>query len=186
VETPLEEIEMDAHAFNSADQHVYQMAEILGETLMSLDFKTIRDSLAALTKAMGNGYSVRLRCDVEIVDDERSRTITLLSNDLISQEGNEASSVEQQVWSDAAPEHYLVNGKIQVVPGDCCPECWKWWDCKQERRHCPHCTAVLGENCKLLLVTNACPYCEKGTVTPSNLKCAKCGHTVDPALVVWA
>ncbi len=172
---------MDPTLFDAADRHVEQIAEILDGVLPSPELQKLRDALAALGKTLGKGYSVSLTCIVEIYDQQRERILPLLNTGLASFEGNEP----HRVWGDSTPHRYLVDGQIQVVPHDRCPKCWEEWDWKWQKRHCPHCDAELGKNCKILLDSDVCPHCEEGTVTASKPKCSKCEFVVDQAVVVW-
>ncbi len=38
---------------------------------------------------------------------------------------------------------------------------------------------------KLLLDSDVCPHCERGTVCRENPSCDDCGFTIDPDVVVW-
>lgn len=83
------------------------------------------------------------------------------------------------------PQRYVVKEGIQVVPHDRCPTCWQVWDFKWSNPSCPHCDTTLGENCKILLDSDVCPFCEDGKVSMAKPRCNKCGHEIDPKTVVW-
>jgi hypothetical protein len=90
-----------------------------------------------------------------------------------------------RAWGDSSPQRYLVSGEIQVVPHNHCPKCWEIWDFKFENRTCQHCGTTLGQGCKVLLDSDVCPSCEKGSVSMSAPVCDKCGYQVDVSLIAW-
>jgi len=89
------------------------------------------------------------------------------------------------IWGDSTPQRYVVEDGIQVVPHDRCPTCWELWDFKLQNPTCSHCGTTLGENCKVLLDTDECPWCQEGKVTVAKPRCEQCGFVVDPRIAVW-
>ena len=172
---------MDPTLFDAADRHLDEIAEALDQALLSSELEKVRDSLAALGQKLGGRYSVSLTCLVEVYDQQKERTLPFLTAGLSTSNGSEPFSVT----GDCTPQRYVVDGQIQVVPHDRCPKCWGQWDFKWEHRRCPTCDAELGQTCKVLLDSDECPHCEKGKVTASKPRCAKCGFAVDPSLVAW-
>jgi len=172
---------MDQNLFNAFNPQIDDMAEMVEQVLQSPEFQKVREALVSLGKTLGERYSVTLSCLVEVFDREQERTLPLLNTGLSTSEGKEP----YRVWGDSTPQRYVVDGQIQVVPHDRCPKCWGEWDFKWKHRHCPHCDAELGRNCKVLLDSDKCPNCEEGKVTARKPRCVACGFDVDPALVVW-
>lgn len=62
---------------------------------------------------------------------------------------------------------------------------WELWDFKFIHRSCEHCDAELGKNVKVLLDTDVCPQCERGTVTAVVPRCSECGFQVDSTILTW-
>jgi hypothetical protein len=172
---------MDPGLFKEADRHVTDVADVLDRALQSPEFGELREALASLSKLFGDGYCVRLTCVVEVLDDERERTLPLLNTGLSTAAGERP----YRTWADSTPHRYLVDGQIQVVPHDRCPRCWGPWDFKLQNRICPTCDAELGRDCKLLPDSDVCPNCEEGRVTASEPGCLKYGFKVDSSLVAW-
>lgn len=172
---------MEPTEFAAAEPHLDQVSELLDSALVSPEFQKVRDVLAALGKSLGNHYSVTLSCLIEVSDNEGMRTLPLLTTGLSTSGGAEPFRVS----GDSTPHRYVMDGQICVVPHDRCPRCWGSWDFKWENRHCPHCAAELGKNCKVLLDSDVCPHCEEGRVTATRPKCTKCGFVVESSLVVW-
>ena len=90
-----------------------------------------------------------------------------------------------KIYGDSTPQKYVVNGEIQVVPHDRCPHCYGVWDFKLNHLSCTECGATMGQEVKLLLDTDVCPFCEEGKVSLTAPVCEKCGHQIDPSVVVW-
>jgi hypothetical protein len=172
---------MDQDLFDAADKHIDEIAETLGQALLSPELRNVREALAALSKRLGERYSVTLTCLVEVFDGQKERNLPLLNIGLSTSGGAGPHAVS----GDSTRQRYLVDGEIQVVPHDRCPKCWETWDFKWENRRCGHCDAELGKNCKVLLDSDVCPHCERGKVTASKPRCSKCGFEVDPACVAW-
>ena len=74
---------------------------------------------------------------------------------------------------------------LNAIPHDRCPLCWGEWDCKLDKTSCPSCGVSLGMKVKLLLDSDVCPDCERGTVCRENPSYDDCGFTIDPDVVVW-
>lgn len=172
---------MDPDKFENADRHLNDIAGDLEETLQSLQLAKLRESLAAMSKRLGDGYSVSLVCQVEVFDLKRERCLPLLNAGLSTSGGKEPHPIS----GDSTPHRYIVNGQIQVVPHDRCPHCWGLWDFKFLHPHCQHCDTELGKNCRILLDSDVCPNCETGEVTATKPECPQCGFKVDLSKVTW-
>lgn len=172
---------MEKSLFEAADQIIDGIAEQVDQVLASDQLADLRQALVRLSKTLGAQLSVSLDITVDIFDPARSDALPLLRTGL-STSGGEPP---YRTWSDSSPQRYVVEGEVQVVPHDRCPRCYGPWEFKFKHRSCPGCEATLGQNVKLLLDTDTCPYCEEGKVSMSRPVCDKCGHNVDPGQVVW-
>jgi hypothetical protein len=125
---------------DAADKHIDEIAETLDQALLSPELGKVREALTALSKRLGERYSVTLTCLVEVFDGEKERNLPLLSTGLSTSGGAGPHAVS----GDSTRQRYLVDGEIQVVPHDRCPKCWELWDFKWEHRRCgPRPTAAV-------------------------------------------
>lgn len=172
---------MDPVTFSAADPLVDKIADIVDSVLLSDQLASLRQALEELGKAVGPRYSANLTVIVDVFDRERKKALPLLNIGLCTTD----NGPPYRAWGDSTPQRYLVNCEIQVVPHDHCPKCLEIWDFKFENRTCQHCGTTLGKDCKVLLDSDVCPNCEKGSVSMNNPVCDKCGYQVDLSLVVW-
>ena len=172
---------MDKDTFEAANPVVDEIAAAVTELLESPATERLRNLFVQLAKALGSRYAASLAVNVEVFDREKERCVPLLQTGMSGFDGDRV----YQVWGDSSPQRYIVNGDMQVVPHDRCPNCWELWDFKFKHQSCRHCGVTLGTDVKLLLDTDVCPWCEDGKVSMSQPTCDKCGHTVDPETVVW-
>ena len=172
---------MDRSTFESADPILDEMGAMLDELLDSDQFSAVRLLLAHLCETVGPRYSVNLNVSVDVFDAERSNALPLLTLGLSTSEGKPPF----KIYGDSTPQKYVVNGEIQVVPHDRCPHCYGVWDFKLNHPSCSECGATMGKEVQLLLDTDVCPFCEEGKVSLTAPVCDKCGHRIDPSVVVW-
>jgi ribosomal protein S27AE len=175
------EVEVDRSTFESADPILDEIAVKIDELLDSDQFAAVRALLARLSETVGPRYSVNLNVSVEVFDAERPNALPLLTLGLSTSGGD----TPYNTCSDSTPQTYVVDGEIQMVPHDLCPKCYGLWDFKLDRRSCSKCGATLGQDVKLLLDADVCPFCEDGRVSLTAPVCAKCGQQIDPGIVVW-
>lgn len=168
---------MDPAAFDAAQPLLDKMAEIVEKHLADAEMRRI---LAELSNIVGEGKSANILFTVDVCDDKRQQAIPLLTTGLSCFVGKEPF----RTWGDSSPQRYVIQDGIQVVPNDRCPACWSDWEFKFQHPTC-NCGITLGKDCKLLLDTDKCPWCEEGKVTMAKPRCNKCGHEVDPQTVVW-
>jgi len=169
---------MDPDTFNAADPHLDELAELADKHLADPEFRRL---LAELSNVLGESYGVSVNLTVEVCDATGERSLPLMSTGLCALHGKEPF----RTTGDSTPQRYVVKEGIQVVPHDRCPLCWQVWDFKWKNPSCSHCGATLGDNCKILLDTDVCPFCEEGKVSMAAPRCKKCGHEIDPKTVVW-
>ena len=149
--------------------------------MSSEQFSAVRRALARLSETVGPRYSVNLNVCVDVFDAERSHALHLLSVGLSATKGE----TPHKTFGDSTPQKYVVDGEIQVVPHDRCPECYGLWDFKLNHPSCSECGATMGREVKLLLDTDVCPFCEEGKVSLTVPVCDKCGQRIEPGVVVW-
>jgi hypothetical protein len=172
---------MDRETFDTADPILDEIAELANVLLMSSELDKLRRLLTKLNKAIGKRYLVGLDFDVTVVDTQQERVLPLLQTGLAGFDQGKPYIA----GGDSSPARYIVDGEMSVVPHDHCPRCWEVWDFKFRSTSCSHCGATMGNDVKLLLDTDVCPYCEDGKVSAANPVCDKCGYNVDPATVTW-
>jgi hypothetical protein len=172
---------MDRRTFDSLEPLLDEMAELIEQYLDSDQSSALRVALTRLSEVVGPRCSVNLIVTVDVLDEGRLQALPLLTTGLTTSEGKPPF----RTWGDSTPQKYVVGGEIQVVPHDRCPRCYGAWDFKFKHPSCPGCGAFLGRDVKLLLDTDVCPFCEEGKVSMSEPVCERCGHRVDPEIVVW-
>jgi hypothetical protein len=172
---------MDKAMFEAVDPLIDEIAELTDAVLRSMELVRVREALVRVATTLGNRYSVNFSVIVDVYDQDKERCLPLLNRGLSTSAGRQP----HRTFGDYSPQRYIVDVEMQIVPHDRCPKCWEVWDLKWEHHSCPHCDAVLGVNCKVLLESDTCPNCEKGTVSISSPVCEKCGFQIDPAFVVW-
>lgn len=169
---------MDPDTFNAVDPHLDALAELADQHLASPEF---RAALADLSKILGERYGVSINLTVDVCDETGERSLALMTTGLCASFGKEPF----RTHGDSTPQRYVAEEGIRVVPHDRCPHCWQDWDFKWKHPTCSHCGTTLGENCKILLDTDVCPFCEEGKVSMAKPRCNKCGYEIDPKTVVW-
>lgn len=169
---------MKPDTFNAIQPLLDNIAE-LAEKQFSND--ELRSLVAKFANVIGNRKVVSVSLVVDVLDEDKETSIPLLTTGLSAFHGKEPF----RSWGDSSPQRYVVEGGIKVVPHDYCPQCWHQWDFKLQNTSCRNCGITMGEQCKLLLDTDECPWCNEGKVTVAKPRCDKCGHEVDRQKVVW-
>jgi ribosomal protein L37E len=141
----------------------------------------LEERIKEIAMHLPKGYSVALNFSVEIIDEEKDKSLKTLNTGIHCSEGEEL----QFSSSDASPAKYIVDGSMKKVPHDRCPNCWGYWGFKSIARECRQCGYTLGQQVRLLLDSGNCPHCERGLVSYSHPKCEECGFLADPNLVTW-
>ena len=170
---------MTPEDFEKVNPLVDDIAEQISELMESDAFRTIKQKLAEISSVFGE-FSVNLEMNVRLFDPEGLQ-LPLLQTGLSTTEGSEP----WQMWGDSTPQRYVVFGDIVVVPHDYCPQCWAEWDFKEQNPKCPGCGLQLGKEVKILLDSDVCPRCEKGTVSATSPECNRCETVVNLNYVVW-
>ena len=169
---------MEADKFSQIDPILDDITEIIQDQFES---EQLRQAIKTIGDILGKGRIACFKVVVEIFDEKKECAIPYLAMGLISDDSGEPYTS----WDDAAPQRYVTNDGIVVVPHDRCPSCWEAWDNKLEDTSCGHCGLSMGDDCKLLLDYDRCPWCDEGTVTAANPICSKCNVLVDTRHVVW-
>jgi hypothetical protein len=169
--------------FNAIGPYLEDMTMILEEILQedSDNAKRLRYSLTEISKALGADFSVDLNVVVQAFSSREERSLPLLQIGLSSNNGDTPYGHS----ADSTPQRYIIGGEIQVVPRDRCPKCWEDWMNKFEYPICEHCETTLGKDCKVLLDSDLCPFCEMGHVSMQTPICDDCGYEVDLSMVTW-
>jgi hypothetical protein len=172
---------MDQQSWKFAENYINEISEKLDEILNSPELEGLRLQLSELGKNLGDRYGVSLTCVLDIVDLEKEQTLPLQSTGLSHDQHGDV----YRTWNAASFQQYIVDGNICVVPHDYCPSCWGEWVYKWENPSCPECGITLGDTCKILVDSDVCPHCEKGTISMNDSTCDRCGFKIDPSIVVW-
>ena len=172
---------MDRATFEAADKHVDRIAELVDEALGSPRFAELKRELAALSKAVGDRYSVDFTCLLNVFDGEAERGLSLLNTGLSCADGQEP----YRSWGDSTAHKYIVDGEMMMVPHDHCPNCWGAWDFKFNHHTCPECGVSLGKEVTILLDSDICPSCERGKISSKEPTCGECGFDIDPSFITW-
>jgi len=169
--------------FNAISPYLEDMTMILEEMLQedTDNAKRLRYSLTEISKALGTDFSVDLNVIVQAFSSPELRALPLVQIGLSSNSGD----TPYAHCADCTPQRYIVDGEIQVVPRDRCPKCWEDWMNKFEYPICEHCETRLGKDCKVLLDSDLCPFCEEGHVSMQNPVCDDCGYEVNLTMVTW-
>jgi len=169
---------MNPDTFKAVDPHLDSLEALADQQFADPEFRRV---LAELSQILGQKYGVSISLIVEVCDATGERSIPWLNTGLCAVSGKPPFRTS----GDSTPQRYVVEEGIQVVPHDRCPKCWHVWDFKWKNPACSHCGTRLGENCKILLDSEVCPFCEEGKVTVTRPCCDKCGHEIDSKIVVW-
>ena len=172
---------MDQSTFKSTEPILDEIADLIDRLLDSEAFTPIKQKLVELGQEIDKDQSVGLIFNVEVFDNSREAALKLLSTGVSVHRDQEPF----QTWGDSTPQRYVVDGQIHVVPHDHCPRCWGIWDFKFQTHSCPECNATLGRDCRVLLDSDVCPYCEDGKISMTKPTCESCGYTVDLTMVTW-
>lgn len=169
---------MNPETFDAVQPLLDQIAELADKQLDSEEFRRL---MAEFGKLVGKGKIASVNIVVDVFDEDRECSLPLLTTGLSAFPDKEPF----RIWGDSSPQRYVVEGGIKVVPHDRCPQCWQGWDFKLQNSSCPYYGITMGDQCKLLLDTAECPWCNEGKVTVAKPRCDKCGHEVDRQKVVW-
>lgn len=172
---------MDQQTWRVVDGQLDNLAKELGRLLLSSEAESLREMLANLARSVADRHNINLTCVIDAFDEQVEHSLPLLTIGL----GTRANGDVYPTAGDSTPGRYVVDGEIEVVPHDRCPQCLDVWDFKLDHPTCPHCDATLGVNCWVLLDSDVCPNCEKGKVSATKPHCTKCSFKFDPRLVKW-
>lgn len=172
---------MDPAVFKIADARMDEIAEHLDSALQSDQFAKVRQMLRDLTLKLRPRYAAELSVVVMIADQVRESSVPLLQTGFSTTD----EGALYRTWDDQSAQRYVVDGHIQVVPANHCPKCWGDWASKFDNRTCETCGLKLGKDCMILLDSDLCPNCEKGSVSMAAPDCDNCGYKIDTSVVAW-
>lgn len=141
----------------------------------------LKNILQNFSKNLSERYSISTHITLDIFDSEREKQINIFQTGF-SCIGNDKP---YQTNAGDAFNRYMVNGCIVELPDSYCPNCWSEWGFKKFGQSCKSCDLIFGREIKLLLDTNECPNCKKGTISLKNPYCDSCEFYADPNLVIW-
>ena len=157
-----------------------EISEKVDELINTGHFNEIKELLRETIEEMPENYSLNLNIEFNVFDNEKQKSIKLLQTGLTTSEGE-----PYQHSADSAPQKYLVDGEMCLVPEEFCPNCWGDWMFKFKHNQCGSCGYELGKQVKYLLDNDICPMCQEGTVKIDNPVCDSCGYKVEGGKVVW-
>lgn len=169
---------MDAEKIKAIEPLLDQIAELAEK---QLDSAELRRLIGALSNLVGKGLSANINVTVDVFDENKECSLPLLTTGLSAFPGKEPF----RTWGDSSLQRYVVNEGIVCLPHDRCPECWQVWDFKLQNVTCPHCGLTMGDQCKLLIDSDECPWCNEGELTIAKPRCNRCGYEVDRKKAVW-
>jgi len=172
---------MKQSEFTALDKLVDEADEKAEEWLQSEALSELRAALEKAVALFPDEYQVSLDVKLNVFDGQRERSIELLSHGLCFSPGIQTFEAS----GTSSPHRYIVDGELCELPHEYCPHCWADWVMKLERPVCPSCGYEMGNQVKLLLDNDLCPFCEDGEITLANPQCQKCGYEVNPAFIAW-
>ena len=95
--------------FKAIDALIDTIAEELEKLFEAGQFKPLRDALQQASERLKD-KSVTLNCTLDIVDEDRSASLTLLNMGLSSHDGKEP----HRCYGDSTSQRYLVDGETGV------------------------------------------------------------------------
>jgi hypothetical protein len=172
---------MNEEHFKTVQPLIEAAEERIPWMLQSAGTEQLRRLMQEVSAALPEEYELLLRLELSVFDPERGNSLPLIAEGISASGGREPFLAS----GDATVHRYVVDGHMCQVPHDYCPYCGGEWDFKLLHPQCPGCGYELGKQVKMLLDSNVCPNCEKGTVSMTNPKCEECGFEVDLKMVTW-
>jgi len=167
--------------FKSVEPAVEAAEEASDAWLDSEAVADLKNAIQEATAKLPEGMSLTFNCVLDVFDSNRDKSVRLLENGFTTSSGEPP----YRCHGDSSVHRYLARGEICELPHDYCPICWGSWDFKELHRICPSCGVKLGNEVKIMLDSDVCPYCDQGKVTAAAPKCDSCGKEVDLSVVAW-
>jgi ribosomal protein L37E len=167
--------------FKAVKPLIEMAGEQLPRMLQSAEAEQLKLIMRKASAALPEGCEVFLNIELCVFDPERGESLPLATQGISAIGGKEPFLTS----GDSTVHRYIVDGEICQVPHDRCPHCWGKWDFKLRHPECPRCSYAMGRQVKMLLDSNVCPHCEKGTVSMTSPTCEQCGFEVDLRMVTW-
>ena len=172
---------MKEKEFKSLDPVADKLNEECDRWFNSDNLTALREAIRRVSASLPEKHSISIDLELRVFDSDREKGLRILTTGLSTSGGEEL----YRTSGDSSVHRYLVDGDIRQLPHDYCPNCWGDWGFKLMHPICPGCGFSMGKEIKLLLDTDVCPNCEKGSVSAGSPSCDECNFTVDPTYVSW-
>ncbi len=169
---------MDADKMKAIESLLDQIGEVADQQLAAPSLNRLLTELSSL---LGDGLSANVTLTVDVSDPAKRTSLPLHTTGLTAFPGG----TPFRTWDDPSWQRYVVKQGIVCVPHDRCPQCWQPWDFRLEASRCDHCDLELGDDCRVLVDNDECPWCNDGKVTASSPRCSRCGTEMDRRKVAW-
>lgn len=167
--------------FTRADELSALVEERFLQLIEEGAFADLEDQLLALAKTGSEDQAVTISLQFKLSDSEREREVIIAETSRAYLSDGDKYDFNQ---SDAAVR-YLCDGEIRVFQHNSCPHCWGLWEDKHHNPVCPDCGYELGNQVKILVDDNVCPYCLDGRVTRQEPRCDACGEQIEERFISW-
>ncbi len=134
---------MDQSTWDDIAPQLDEISEEIERLLASDEAEKLRRLIAKCGQTISEDVSVDLKCTLSIFDRNRECSLALLNLGLGVSESGEVYLRS----GDSSAHRYVVDGEIEVVPNDICPNSYHEWGFKFENPQCSHFDAELGVNC---------------------------------------
>ena len=165
--------------------HTHELSDLLFTELQRLyreqRLTKVEEKLKEISASLPKGYSITVNFSVEVFDENRDKSLKTTDAGITCLEGDHP----YLSTSESTPAKYIVDGEIQKVPHDHCPNCWSRWSFKSRVKECRECGYRMGREIKLLVDNNICPHCENSAISLHHPQCEKCGYLADQNIVSW-
>lgn len=167
--------------YSQADDLAALVEERFQQLIEQGAFADLEEKLLELAKTGSEDQAVTLSLQFKLSDSEREREVIVAETSRAYLSDGDKYDFNH---GDAAVR-YICDGQIKVFQQSSCPHCWGDWEDKLKNPTCPDCGYELGNQVKILVDDNACPYCLAGKVTPQQTRCDACGEQVEERFVSW-
>lgn len=167
--------------YTRADELAVLVEERFLQLIEQGAFADIEPKLMALAGGDNESQAVTLSLQFKLTDSEREEEVVVNETGRAYLNNGETYNFN---GGDAAIR-YLCDGEIKVFQHSRCPHCWSEWEDKHLNPVCPVCEYELGNQVKLLIDDDICPYCLEGKVSQQEPRCSSCGEQIEEKFVSW-